>query len=157
MDPKLLFWTGALVNMGVIVGFAAWGVSARRRQEIALHRRNMLVGVVLVVVFVVSYAFKLLLLGREDRSAWSVADVWTLRIHEACVLAMLVAGAVATVRGCRLAATRNATLAPEDPPAPPKLSAGHRLAGWTAVVAVVLSFLTAGLVLAGMYRRAGLL
>ena len=33
----------------------------------------------------------------------------------------------------------------------------HRLLGWAGVTAVVLGFLTAGLVLAGMYARAGYL
>ncbi len=157
MDPNLLYWTGAYVNMGVIVGFAGWGVAARRRGAMALHRRNMLVGVFLVLLFVLSYGFKLLLLGREDLQAWTSADRWTLRAHELCVLAMVVAGAVASWRGRKLASTRNTTFAPEDPPAPARLAKGHRLAGWTAVIAVGFGFLTAGMVLAGMYRRAGLL
>lgn len=157
MDPKLLFWTGAFANMGVIVGFAAWGVAARRRGAMALHRRNMLIGVGLVLLFVLSYLIKLLLLGREDRSAWSSGDVWTLWIHELCVLAMLIAGGVAAWRGRKLATTRNNTLSPQDPPAPAGLARGHRLAGWAAVIAVLLAFLTASLVLAGMYRRAGYL
>ncbi|MGI9592618.1 MAG: DUF420 domain-containing protein, partial [Myxococcota bacterium] len=154
MDPKLLFWTGALLNMGVIVGFSVWGVAARRRGAMALHRRNMLVGVGLVLLFVLSYLVKLLLLGREDRSSWSTGDVWTLWIHELCVLAMLIAGGIAAWRGRKLATTRNNTLSPEDPPAPAALASGHRLSGWTAVVAALLAFLTAALVLAGIYHRA---
>lgn len=157
MDPKLLYWTGAFLNMGVIVVFAVWGVVARRRGAMALHRRNMLVGVALVLLFVLSYVFKLLLLGREDLDAWTSADLWTLRVHELCVLAMVVAGGVATWRGRALASTRNTTFSPQDPPAPVPLARGHRLAGWIAVAAVVLGFLTAALVLAGMFRRAGLL
>jgi uncharacterized membrane protein YozB (DUF420 family) len=157
MDPKLLYWTGAFLNMGVIVAFAGWGVAARRRGAMSLHRRNMLVGVVLVLLFVLSYVFKLLFLGREDLASWTSMDLWTLRIHETCVAVMVGAGGVAVFRGRRLASTRNQTLSPQDPPAPAKLAAGHRLAGWSAVVAVMLGFLTAGLVLAGMYRRAGVL
>jgi uncharacterized membrane protein YozB (DUF420 family) len=156
MDPKLLYWTGAFLNMGVIVGLAAWGVRARRRGAMALHRRNMLAAISLVLLFVVSYLFKLALLGREDLAVWASADLWTLRIHELCVLVMVVAGGVAAWRGRRLSTTRNTTLSPDDPPAPARLADGHRHAGWTAVAAVVLGFLTAGLVLAGMYRRAGL-
>jgi len=157
MDAKLFFWTGALVNMGVIVACATWGVAARRRGAMAVHRRSMLAGVALVVLFLLSYAAKLVVLGREDRSSWSPADVWTLGIHELCVLAMVVSGGVALSRGRKLASTRNHTSSPGDPLAPVALSAGHRIAGWTAVVAIVLAFVTAGLVLAGMYRRAGYL
>lgn len=156
MDPKTLYWTGAFLNMGVIVAFAAWGVAARRRGAMALHRRNMRVAVVLVLLFVGSYVLKLLLLGREDLDRWSSADLWTLRIHELCVLVMVVGGGVAAWRGRALASTRNQTGSPADPPAPAALASGHRLAGWSAVVAGMLGFLTAGLVLAGMYRRAGL-
>jgi uncharacterized membrane protein YozB (DUF420 family) len=157
MEPKLLFWTGAFLNMGVIVGLAARGVVARRRGAMASHRRSMGIGALLVLLFIASYIFKLLLLGREDLAAWSSVDLWTLRIHELCVLAMVVAGAIAAWRGRKLAPTRNNTRSPEDPVAPPKLARGHRLAGWAAVVSVVFGFLTAGMVLAGMYRRAGLL
>ena len=78
MDPKLLYWTGALLNMGVIVGLAAWGVRARRRGAMALHRRNMLAAISLVLLFVVSYLFKLALLGREDLAAWASASIRTL-------------------------------------------------------------------------------
>ena len=113
--------------------------------------------IALVFGFIGSYALKLTFLGREDLGRWSMLDLWTLRIHELCVLTMVIAGGVASWRGTRLARTRNATHAPADPPAPPKLSSGHRAAGWTAVVAVILGFLTAGLVLVGMYRRAGVL
>lgn len=156
MDPKLLYWTGALLNMGVIVSLAAWGIRARRRGDVALHRRRMLMGALLVVGFVLSYTLKLAVLGREDRGAWSAADRGTLYFHELCVFTMLVAGGVAAWRGRKLGRTRNATGAPADPPAAPTLTTGHRTAGWTAVGAAVLGLLSACLVLAGMYRRAGL-
>lgn len=157
MDAKILYWTGALLNMGVIVGLAAWGIRARRQGDVRRHRLLMLSGIGLVFAFIGSYVLKLVFLGREDLALWSALDLWTLRIHELCVMTMVIAGGVAAWRGTRLARTRNATRLPEDPPAAPKLSSGHRAAGWTAVVAVVLGFLTAGMVLAGMYQRAGVL
>ena len=156
MDPKLLYWTGAFLNMGVVVGLVAAGVRARRRGAIAVHRRNMLIGILLVVAFLLSYTVKLFALGREDLAVWSAVDIWTLRIHETCVFTLIVAGGIAAWRGSRLARTRNVTHALDDPPAPAKLARGHRLAGWVAAVSVCLGFLTAGMVLAGMYRRAGL-
>ena len=92
MDPKLLFWTGALANMVVIVALAAAAVRARRRGDIRRHRRGMLAAAALVGLFLLSYALKLVWLGREEIERWSVTDVWILRIHELCVLAMLFAG-----------------------------------------------------------------
>jgi hypothetical protein len=117
----------------------------------------MLVGAALVGLFLLSYLVKLLVLGREDMGAWSRSSLWVLRLHECCVFSMLVAGGVAGWRGRRLRRTRNATRDPADPPAPVALARGHRLAGGIAVVSAGLGLLTAILVLAGMYQRAGLL
>ena len=157
MEPKLLYWTGALVNMALVVGFAVSGVRARQRADVPRHRRQMLVGTALVGLFLVSYLLKLLLLGREEMGAWSHGSVWVLRLHECCVFTMLVAGVLAGRRGHRLRPTRNATRDPADPPAPVALARGHRVAGRIAVAAAGLGLLTATLVLAGMYQRAGLL
>ena len=107
MDPKVLFWTGALVNMALIVTLALFGVRARRRGDIAQHRRLMLSGAGLVGFFLTSYVFKLTFLGREDMSLWSPYAVWVLRFHETCVLVMLVAGS----RGGRLEWIDHALLA----------------------------------------------
>ncbi|MEE2677288.1 MAG: DUF420 domain-containing protein [Myxococcota bacterium] len=155
MDPKLVYWTAALVNMSLVVSLAVAGVRMRRRNEIGLHRRLMLTGGVLVVLFLLSYAGKLLFLGREDMASWSSGAVWVLRIHEAFVLTMLIAGIVATRRGLAIAATRNVTGDPSDPPAAPERARGHRVVGWIAVCAAVAGFSTAVLVLWGMYQRAG--
>lgn len=156
MDPKLIFWTGAFANMSLIVALAFVGVRARRRGDIALHVRCMLTGAVLVAAFLLAYVWKLAFLGREDMDAWSGASVWVLRIHETCVLVMLVAGALAVRRGRALRATRNVTRDPADPAAPLQQVRGHRGAGQLAVGAAVLGLLTAGVVLFGMYQRAGL-
>lgn len=155
MDPKLMFWTGALANMGVVVALAALGVRARRRGDVVRHRRLMLTGGALVSLFLLSYLVKLVCLGREDMDTWSGGAVWMLRIHETCVLVMLVAGSLATRRGLALVRTRNVTRDPSDPPAAPERARGHRLAGWTAASAAVAGFVTACLVLLGMYQRAG--
>lgn len=157
MDPKLLFWTGAFANMGLVVAFAAAGVRQRRRGDVPRHRRSMGVAACLVGLFVGSYALKLAFLGREDLSVWSPASIWMLRVHELCVATMLVGGGLAALRALGLRRTRNATADPADPVAPAGTRAWHRRAGWAAVVGSLLGFVTAGCVLAGMYRRAGLL
>jgi putative membrane protein len=156
MDPKLAFWTFALLEMGVVVAFAAAGVRAVRRGDVERHRRRMLTAAALVLVFVLSYAGKLAVLGREDRSGWGATSIWILRVHELCVFTMLAAGGVALARALRLRRTRDVTTDPGDPPAPVELVRRHRRAGRTAVVAAVLGFALAMLVLAGMYRRAGM-
>ena len=157
MDPKLFFWTGALVNMAVIVGLAFAGVHARRHADIPQHRRLMLSCAGLVGFFLLSYVFKLVFLGREDMSVWSPYAVWVLRFHETCVLLMLLAGFFAARRGVALAGTRNVTLDPADPVASPERARGHRNAGMLAVVAAVLGLLSAAVVLFDMYQRAGML
>jgi uncharacterized membrane protein YozB (DUF420 family) len=155
MDPRLAYWTFALLDLTAVVGFAAAGVAALRRGDVPRHHRRMLTAAALVAVFLISYGCKLALLGREDRTSWGTLSIWVLRIHELCVLTMLVAGAVAGTRALQLLRTRNATRDPRDPPAPAGLVRWHRGAGKTAVCAAALALGFAGLVLAGMYRRAG--
>ena len=155
MDPGLAFWTFAFVDLCAVVGFAFAGVIALRRGDVTRHRRRMLTAAAGVGLFLVSYCGKLALLGREDLASWDIESIWALRIHELCVLAMLVGGAVAGSRALRLRHTRNATRDPKDPPAPAALVNWHRRAGWTAVSAAALALGLACLVLLGMYRRAG--
>jgi hypothetical protein len=107
------------------------------------------------VLFVVSYAVKLAVIGREDLTSWGALSIWVLRIHELCVLTMMVAGSLAILRGSRLRATRNFTRAPADPPAPAVGVRRHRSAGRTAAYAAALGLAFAACVLVGMYRRAG--
>jgi uncharacterized membrane protein YozB (DUF420 family) len=155
MDARLAYWTLALVNMCGVVGFAVAGIRAVRHGDAARHRRWMLTAAGLVVLFVVSYAVKLALIGREDLASWGALSIWVLRIHELCVFTMVVAGMLAILRGSRLRATRNFTRAPADPPAPVVDVRWHRGAGRTAAYAAALGLALAACVLAGMYRRAG--
>jgi uncharacterized membrane protein YozB (DUF420 family) len=157
MDAKLLFWTGAFANMGAVVWLAARGVRHRRRGDVPGHQRAMRAAAALVLLFLLAYAVKLAVLGREPLETWSPAQVWVLRIHELCVASMLLAGSAAWLRSRALRRTRNATRDPADAPAPAALAAWHRRAGWAAVAAAGAGFATAGLVLAGMYHRAGLI
>lgn len=154
MDPKLLFWSAALVNLGVLCGFGLFGVRYARRGEIARHRRSMKIASLLVLAFLGAYVLKVAFLGREDQSVWSALDVWVLRIHELFVLVMLGGGAFAWTRGRKLLGTRVVTRDPADPMPDPKLVRSHRIAGRTAVIGAVLGFLMAIGVIAGMVARA---
>ncbi len=153
MDPKLLFWTVALVNLAVLCGFALSGVRFVRRGEIARHRRAMKVASLLILAFLGTYVLKVVVLGREDQSVWTLFDVWILRIHELFVVLMIGAGSVAWLQVRKLVDTRLVTHDPNDPMPEPKVVRTHRMAGRTAVISAVLAFLLAIGVLIGMFAR----
>jgi uncharacterized membrane protein YozB (DUF420 family) len=155
MDPKTLFWTGALALMAAVVGVAFAGIRRRRRGDIAGHRRAMLCACGLVGLFLFAYVCQVFLLGHEHVAQWSPRERLVLRIHEVFIAVMLVAGIVAGSRAWRLRLTRNATLDPRDPPAPLATARWHRRAGWAAVLAALGGWLTALMLLIGMFQRAG--
>jgi uncharacterized membrane protein YozB (DUF420 family) len=82
MDPKTLFWSGALALMAAVVGVAIAGIRRRRRGDIAGHRRAMLCACGLVGLFLFAYVFKVFLLGHEHVAQWSPRERLVLRIHE---------------------------------------------------------------------------
>ncbi len=154
MEPNLFFWTAALLDLGIVVASAALGVRRIRAGDVRGHRRAMLTSVALVALFLLSYLAKLLLLGREDRGAWTAWDHRVLYTHETFVAVMLLGGATALFRASRFRSSLPADgrLAPGERRA--RERAGHRRAGWAAVGAAALAFATAALVLIGMYDRA---
>jgi uncharacterized membrane protein YozB (DUF420 family) len=151
MDPKVAYWTGALLNMVAAFGVAAFGASRIRRAEVPRHARSMKIAVTLVLLFVVSYAVKLRVLGREALELWEPRFIQVLRFHETCIAVMLLAGGTALY----LATTRRLA----EIPAPERLAQRariariHRACGWTALVACGLGAVSAGYVLYGMYAR----
>lgn len=151
MDVHLGYWTWAWVNMTIAVGCALAGVRRIRRGEVAAHRRAMLAAAGLVALFIASYVVKVLVLGKEDLSGWSDGSLLMLRLHETCVLAMLLGGAWAGLVAHRI---RKAGIQERDANGLPETRRVHRRAGWVAVAASALGMLTAGLVLGGMYERA---
>ena len=155
MDPKVVFWTAALLNMAVVVGSALAGVRRARLGQYAAHRRRMLLSIWLVVAFLVSFVLKSATLGPEDLDAWSALHRGILWTHELCVSAMLVAGLSALVLARRLDLPRGPS---SRPIAPKRLARGmrlHRLAGRTAVISSLAGLVTAAGVLLGMYQRIG--
>jgi uncharacterized membrane protein YozB (DUF420 family) len=150
-DPKVAYWTGALVNMVAALGIAVFGASRIPRAEFPRHARSMKIAVTLIVLFVVSYAVKLRVLGREALELWEPRFVQTLRFHETCIAVMLVAGGTALY----LATTRHLldTPAPEQAAQRARVARIHRACGWTALVACGLGAMSAGYVLYGMYAR----
>ncbi len=155
IDPKALFWTGALINMLVILGCAGFGIRNVRAGRVHVHKRLMLTGVWLVVLFLVSYVAKSFVLGKEDLHTWGEFHVSVLRFHETCVTIMLIAGGLALFTGLRTHLDAEDRPEGEDP----LWFAGrvrlHRRAGRTAVVASALGVASAAIVLYGMYTRLG--
>jgi uncharacterized membrane protein YozB (DUF420 family) len=155
VDAKLLFWTGALVNMVVVVALGVRGVQLVRRGEVARHRRAMLAASALVVGFVAAYVVKLGLLGGEELGLWSSAARGVLYFHETCVAVMVIGGAVAGQRAWRLRRTRHLTGDANDPRTPVGALLVHRRAGRAALIAALLGVLSAAVMLGGMYSRGG--
>lgn len=150
LDPKVVYWTGALANMLAAVGCACAGVRRVRRGDVAGHARLMKAAGVLVGLFLVSYVVKVAALGREQLALWEPRFVHVLRFHELCVAAMVLAGGaafgIALRRGLADPATRAEAVRSGR-------SAIHRRAGWTAVVSSALGAAGAAYVLYGMYAR----
>jgi uncharacterized membrane protein YozB (DUF420 family) len=154
MNPKLLFWCWALANMALVLGLGVRGWRAIRANRIDDHRRSMLWAGFWVVAFLVAYVVKALVLGKEDLSVWSRAEVTNLRVHETFVAGMLVAGVTALVLGRRLAKTRRVTQSAADPVASREALSRHRFAGRVALAGALFGFLTACGILGGMLGRA---
>jgi uncharacterized membrane protein YozB (DUF420 family) len=155
VNAKLVFWTVALANLALIVACGARGVRAIRRGEVRTHRRMMLTATALVGLFLASYAAKVAVLGKEDRSGWTALDHAILGIHELCIAAMLVAGGYALFRAWRFQpALRPDWVLPPGADALPG-RARHRRAGAIAKWSGVFAFVTAIGVWAGMLLRAG--
>ena len=157
MDAKVLYWTGAWLNMALVAGLLLVGRQQIRRGAVAAHRLRMLSAAWLVVAFVASYLLKLSFLGREALATWDPFYVYVLRVHELCIATMLAAGATAiwlAVR-LRLAQARDGSQGRYPAEQRPSRRRLHRLAGSSALYAALLGLATAAVVLYGMYARAG--
>jgi uncharacterized membrane protein YozB (DUF420 family) len=156
MNPSLAFWTAALLDLLAIVTLVAIGIRNIRRGNLPQHRRCMKTAAALVVCFLGIYPIKVLWFGRERLPEWSGQAVAVLRIHELCVFAMLVGGVIALILSRKMHRNRRQlTQLPDAPLASSRTLRRHRRAGWTAAIAAGLALLTAAIVLAGMYERAG--
>lgn len=153
MNPKLLFWCWALLNMALIVGCAVRGMRAIRANRVADHRRAMVWAGSFVFVFLAAYVTKVALLGGEDVGAWSIAARVNLYVHEAFVAAMLVGGGIAFALGRKLALTRRVTGSAADPLPDRGVVARHGLAGRIAVICSLFGFATACGIFGGMLTR----
>ena len=153
MDPKVIYWTFAFINMGLVVGAAFYGMAQLRAGKPSRHRRMMIVATCLVLGFLASYGFKLFFLGREDLGVWSNTAIWVLRFHETCVLSMVICGGLGLRWGRQLRETRSFSLDSADPLPNSAVVLKHHRAGQVALAGACLGFVSAGFVLAGMFAR----
>ena len=151
-DAKLIYWTGSFVNFALVVGCAVAGVRRVRSGNVTGHRRMMRASVALVGLFLISYLLKVLLVGREDRAAWTDASLYILYEHECCIALMIIAAGVGLSRARRFGELRDGDV--RAPEARDQDRRVHRIVGRVAVVASTMALLTAGGVLAGMFARA---
>ncbi len=149
MDPKVAYWTAALVNMVAMLALACSGVAWARRGDYARHRRRMLGAVSLVLLFLFSYVVKVATLGPEPLETWPRLYVWVLRSHESFIAILVLAGGTAL----GLALRRRMPIPGPRSEAAKRTHLWHRRAGWTALVGGLLGVLTASYVLYGMYAR----
>ncbi len=154
MDAKLLYWTGAFINFGVVCALALIGVRRIRAKDVHGHRRIMLTSSALVFGFIASYVLKVVYLGKENLQVWDGFSLWSLHIHESWILVMIVSGAYAGYRAFTFRRSLPTTGLLEDRLSPVASRRHHRIAGWIAVVGSLCAFATASLVLYGMYARA---
>jgi uncharacterized membrane protein YozB (DUF420 family) len=154
MNPNLAFWTAALIDLLAIVVLIALGIRSIRRGNLSRHRRCMKGAAALVVCFLGIYPLKVFYFGRERLSEWSEQAVAILRIHELCVFVMVAGGLTALILSRRMHSSRNQLgQLPDAPLASSQTLRRHRIAGRTAAIGAGLAFLTAAIVLAGMYDR----
>ena len=155
VDPKVIYWTCAFINMGLVVGSVLYGLAQLKAGKPSRHRAMMITATCLVLGFIVSYGLKLYFLGREDLSVWSNTAVWVLRFHETCVFSMVVGGGLGLRWGQQLRVTRSYSLDAADPVADAVIVRRHHRAGKVVITSAGLGFVSAGFVLAGMYSRMG--
>ena len=88
VDPKVVYWTLAWIDLALAVSCACSGVIQIRRGRIEAHRRRMLLAGSLILLFLLSYPFKLGFLGRERSQLGLDAD----GVHELVPGAVRIAG-----------------------------------------------------------------
>lgn len=146
MNANLGFWLGAWLLFGSAVATVGRGVWLARHQRHDEHRRAMTAAVWLIGAFLVAYVAKVLVLGREDRSAWTSADVMVLRIHESLIAIMLLSGTWTRLAAARLATSSTGIVGtPAD-------RRRHRRLGRLTAIAAIAAFGTGSWVLLRMWK-----
>jgi len=153
MNANLAFWVYAyaLTTAAIVIGLrGAW---LARKKELVRHRKHMNLACNLILFFVVSYLFKVLFLGREDKSDWSAFHFTVLIIHEGFIFLMLIAGGSARWLAFKFRDTVPQPTA-ELPEPLQRMRRRHAWLGKATLALALLAVITASVVLQGMFARA---
>lgn len=150
MNWNLVFWFYAYGLTMLALLMAYTGVGAAKRGELARHKALLNFACNLILFFVVSYVFKMLFLGREDKSTWTLSYKIVLYIHEALIATMLVTGARARWLAHKF---RDSVFAQQLPDEHIGMRKQHRLMGKICIYAATFALLTASVILYGMVQR----
>ena len=150
MTYNLAFWVYAygLMTVAMILAFRA--VTKIRKGDMRGHMRLMILANRLILFFVLSYLFKMIFLGREQKSDWSQFRLIVLYIHESLIGLMLISACYTRFLAHRFRERMFETPVSEADSA---LRRRHKRAGkWTLLFAVCALF-TASMVLYGMFTH----
>lgn len=150
MNSNLIFWFYAYAVTVCALVFAFRGVGRAKKGQLEAHRKDMIRACNLIILFVLSYVFKVLFLGREDKSSWESTYLWILYIHEALIGLMLVTGVWARILAAKLATTLTD---PNPSDMILTLRRKHAKIGRTCIIAAVCALFTAAIILYGMWQR----
>ena len=146
---NLFFWNSAflLFSLQLLIGFrGAYYACIGNWQK---HHRFMNQASFLVIVFLIGYSFKVLLLGKENKSLWNPADFLVFYAHEAFVFIMISAGVGAQIFARRFLGSRPYIKSHTSK----LLRRTHTNLGRIALVSASFAWITAGLILFGMFKR----
>lgn len=150
MTYNLYFWLYAYLLTMIAIGFALNGYKHIRRGNIAAHRKAMNRAIGLILFFVLSYIFKVILLGREDKSDWSNFYRLVLYVHESFIFLMLVSGTYARVLASRF---KHSLTAEVISPIDRERRRRHARLGKIAIFSTCCALITAVAILYGMFQR----
>lgn len=143
MNNSLIFWTYAYFLMLAMLILAFVGIRRIRHGDYQGHLIAMVRACNLVFVFVASYVLKVMILGRENKEAWSLTQYVILYVHESFILMMLICGTRARILANRFKGSLSAGN-------PTETEKGHRLehARWgkLTIGAALAAFFTASFV-----------
>ena len=148
MNTLLIFWVFAYFLMFGLLATAIIAVRFARLGKLDAHAKWMNITVFLVILFVLSYGGKLLFLGRESLEIWEPAYVIVLRIHEFFIALMLIFGTLARLRARSFKRPLEKTNEQNNQ------RKNHKKWGKIALISTGCGWLTAGILLYGMFDRA---
>jgi len=150
MTANLAYWLFAYVLMSVTLVIAFRGVVHARARRFEAHMKAMVLACNILLFFVLTYVLKVFVLGREDKTDWTMLDLVILRVHESFIAIMLITGTRARLLARKLKGRLDNPLEADR-----AIRRSHALAGKIALGAAVCALGTATGVLWVLFRLQG--